>query len=152
MKIRAIVLTVIFVCILTGCTMILFPDEPYEFRQAFDQIVSIDILKKEYDSTSTDTPMNVLKTIDPSLHKDVIDSLSQAPGGRSGMPPGTGFGLYIIRITYQDGEQEMIGNYNTGYILPNGEIHQDIYCFETIAYYKLISRFLGEEITDYTYG
>ena len=152
MRVRTIILLIMISCILSGCSLVLFPNEPYEFRQTFDQIVSIEILKKEYDSTSTDTPMNILKTIDSSMYKDVIDALSETPGGRSGMPPGTGFGLYIIRITYQDGEQEMIGNYNTGYILPNGEVHQDIYFFETEAYYSLISHILGEEITDYTHS
>ena len=152
MKKGCIALFILVAWILSGCSSILSPNKQYEFRQAFDQIVSIEILRKEYDSISTSTPMNVLKEIDPSLHKDVIDGLLETPGGPGGMPPGTGFGLYIICITYQDGEREMIGNYNNGYILPNGEVHQNNYRFDTNAYYDLISCILGKEITDYTYG
>lgn len=139
----------LFVGVLSGCFF--NTDEPYEFRQAFDQIVTIDIPKKEYDSTSTDTPMNVIYTIEPSAHKNFVDELLKIDGGRIGLEPGTGFGMYIIRITYKDGEIEMIGNYNNGYISPNGHVHQDIYAFDTKQYYAFLSSVLGEEITDYYY-
>ena len=150
MKARVLIVFILVVCVLSGCWFI--TEAQYEFRQEFDQIVSIEILKKQYDSINVDVPMDVIKTIDPAEHKDVIDALLAAQGSRVGLEPGTGFGVYIFRITYKNGEMEMIGDYNNGYITPNGEVHQGIYSFDSKQFYEVISRFLGEEVTPPTLG
>ena len=148
---RTVVLIIILIsAILYGCSVPL--DLEYSYRQSADQITSIEILRKEYDSVRTDTPMNVLKVFDPSEFQMVLDGLGNVPITRRLNPPGTGFGLYIIRITYQNGEADLIGNYNTGYITTDGQLYQESYFFHTEPYYDLISALLGEEITDYTYG
>ena len=141
---------ILFWAILCGCSMTL--DLEYSYRQSADQIVAIEILRKEYDSVRTDTPMHVLKEFESSEFQTVLDGLGNVPVTRRLNPPGTGFGLYIIRITYQNGEADLIGNYNTGYITTDGQLYQESYFFHTEPYYDLISALLGEEITDYTYG
>jgi hypothetical protein len=146
-RILYILLAVVLTC--SGCFF--NSDGPYEFRQTFDQIVSIEILRKEYDSVLTDTPMSVIYTVEPAEHQGFIDNLMEIEGGRVGLDPNTGFGMYIIRITYKNGEMEMIGNYNNGYITPNGEVHQDIYAFDSVQYYAFLSDVLGREITDWYY-
>ena len=150
MKIRIIGIITLVVCILSGCFLI--SDEPYTFRQEFEQIVSIEILKKEYDSISPYTPMHVVKTVEPTMHQELINDLLKLEGGRIGLEPGTGFGVYIIRITYKDGEIEMLGDYNNGYITPDGKLHEDIYAFDSDQYYQVISNYLGEVITPPTLG
>lgn len=150
MKIRIIWIVILVVCMLSGCFFI--SKEPYTFRQEFDQIVTIEILKKEYDSTSPYTPMNVIKTIDPSMHQEMIDALLKAEGNRLGLSPGRGFGMYIIRIIYKDGEIEMMGNYSNGYITPDGELHENIYAFNREQFYAIISHYLGEVVTPPTYA
>lgn len=150
MRCRNICISLLLVCILSGC---FFRDRvtPYEFRQNFDQIVSIEILKKEYDSVSTDTPTYNIHTVELAEHRAFIDGLLQIEGGRAMLEPGTGFGMYIICITYKDGEKEMIGNYNNGYITPKGDLYQDTYRFDAEAYYAFLSKVLGQEITDWYY-
>lgn len=54
--------------------------------------------------------------------------------------------MYIIQIIYKDGEIEMIGEYNNGYITPEGEVCQEGYCFNGKQFYKIISRFMGETV------
>jgi hypothetical protein len=119
MKRRIVGIVISVVCILSGCFLI--SKEPYTFRQEFDLIVSIEILKKEYDSISPYTPMHVIKTINPAMHQELIDALLKIEGSRIGLDPGTGFGVYIIRSTYRDGEIEMLGDYNNGYITADGK-------------------------------
>ena len=143
LKIRVVLLLFLISIMISGCFFI--TEEPYEFRQEFDEIVSIEILKKEYDSINADTPMNVIKVIESADHRALIDDLLAAKGSRIGLDPSTGFGMYIIRITYQDGEMEMLGNYNNGYITPDGELREDVYCFDREQYYAIISKYLGEE-------
>jgi hypothetical protein len=144
MKVRLLLLIALLGFMLNGC--IFNHKTPYEFRQEFDQIACIEILKKQYDSIRTDTPMDVIKTIDPTEHRALIDALLETDGSRVGLDPPTGFGMYIIRITYLDGEMEMIGNYSNGYITPDGKLHEDIYCFDREQYYAVISDYLGEEV------
>lgn len=144
----------LFGFILTAlCSGCIFQTETtYEFRQDADQINSIEILRKEYDSIDTDTPMYVVKELESSEYQTVLDGIRMVDGGRNGLDPTTGFGLYVIRITYKNGEMEMIGNYSTGYISVDGETHQEHYSFNIEQYYDLISALMGEEITDYTLG
>lgn len=143
MKRRLIVMTVVLSLCLTGCFF--SRKERYTFRQEFAQIVSIDILKKDYDSIDPYTPAQIIKTIPPEEHRTLIDALLELEGFRLFYEPGTGFGMYYIRITYKDGEQEMMGDYSNGYITPDGKLHQDNYSFYREPYYDLISRFVGEE-------
>ncbi len=150
MKKRFIVLAIVLSLSLTGCFC--SREEKYECRQEFDQIVSIDILRKDYDSIDASTPAKVIKTIPPEEHKALIDALLELEGFRIFCEPSRGIGLYYIRITYKDNEQEMIGNYNNAYITPDGKIYEVNYTFHREQFFDLVSRFLGEEITDYTYG
>lgn len=150
MKYRNICICVLLLCMLSGC-FLRDRTTPYEFRQEFDQIASIEILRKETDSVLTDTPTHIIYTLNEADYKSFLDRLMEIEGGYAGSEPGTGFGMYMIRITYQDGEMEMIGNYNNGYITPSGEVHQDVYRFDANQYYAFLSDVLGKEITDWYY-
>ena len=135
---------------LTGC----YPTikEPYIFRQSVDQIDSIEIaIKERYDPDLTEAPV-VLKILDRQEHQEIIDELSNAEGNVVLSPPGRGIGVYIIQIIYKDGEIEMIGEYNNGYITPEGEVCQESYCFNSKQFYKIISRFIGETIEQPTFN
>jgi hypothetical protein len=147
MKMRVIALLVLVAIMLSGCFLRLFnTEEPYEFRQEFDQIVSIEILRIDYSYSTNST--NVIKVIDPSMHQAVIDGLLEIPGGRVVLDPPSDLGVYIFRIRYQDGECELIGNSNNGFVTPGGEMHEKNYVFQDEPFYELLSRFLGEKVTD----
>ena len=143
-------ISIVTAILLIGCKSA--SDEPYPFRQDFDQIVSIEILKKEQATISIDTPMYVLKVLDPGEHQAIVDAILEMEGGRVVLDPSTDFGYYIIRITYKDGEMELIGNYNNAHVSTDGTIHVDSYAFDKDQFYDVISEFLGEEVTEFTYG
>ena len=136
-------LAVVLTLSLMGCFF--SREEKYEFRQEFDQIVSIEILKKEYDSNDATTPAKMIKAIPPEEHRALIDALLELEGFRLFYEPSTGVGMYYIRITYKDGAQELMGNYSTAYITADGKLHEDNYSFCREPFYDLISRLLGEE-------
>lgn len=149
---KLLILTVgIVIFCLTGCRFY-ETIETFEFRQPSENIVCIEILKKEYDSINTDTPLILLKTFDESEYSKVIEGIPALDGWRNTLDPPTGFGVCVFRITYEDGAQEIIGNYSKGYILPNGELCEDFYQLDREQFYSLVSELLGEEITDYTLG
>ena len=146
MKHKIVILLMLLSLLLTGCFF--STKATYTFRQSFDQIEKIEILKKEYDSIRIDTPMNVIKELNPEEWQIIVDKLLSADGSIRRWEPGTGFGFYIIRISYKNGEAEMIGAYNNGYILPNGKIIQDFYVFDYVQFHRILSEILGQEITD----
>lgn len=144
MRYKIIVLTSVLIVMLTGC--INGPMKPYEFRQEFENIKTIEIATKAYGYSDPTAPMNTIKTLDPSEHQTMIDAILDIPGQRI-TPPGTGFGPYIIIISYDNGEKEYLGAWNNGYVLADGTTKQDTYLFNEERFYALISSCLGKEIT-----
>ncbi len=132
------------VVLLVGCGA--SPGETYCFRQEASQIIKIEIgLIEKYDPDMRETPV-ILKTLDPAQHQEMIEAILEMRGA-SVLPPGRGVGVYIIQITYADGEVEMLGDYNNAYITPEGKVVQQGYRFKSDSFYKIISHYLGEKIT-----
>lgn len=144
MRYKIIILVLILIGIMTGC--INGPVKPYEFRQEFDHITSIEIAQKEYGYGDSTAPMNIIKTLETSEYRAVIDAILDIPGQRI-VPSNNGFGPYIIIISYDNGEKEYLGAYNNGYVSADGKLKQDSYTFDRECFYELISSCLGKEIT-----
>lgn len=152
MKTKVLLITLGIIALLVLYFWWLFgANQPYKFRQELDQIVKIEIVKKEQDTGGYDVPKVVLKTIDPSEYKAFIEDLKKVEGVRIGMHQGLGFGMYIIRITYKNGEIELISDYNNGYISTDGKVHEDAYSMNKEQFYDFLSRVLGEEVTEPTF-
>lgn len=147
-KLGSIIILCMF--IFTGCFNQEY--EQYEFRQDFDQIVKIEIVQKEYDSILSTTPTFIVKVLEENEHQAMIDAILSTKGFRKTWEPNTGLGMHIIKIYYQNGEVELLGMYNNGYVSPDGETHEDNYAFDKEEFLSLLSEWLGEEITEYTLG
>lgn len=151
MKIKVLIVSLI-VAVLVGC-FLFDTNQPYKFRQEYDQIAKIEIVNKEQDIDGYDPArVKVLKTLDITEHRAFIDDLVKVEGSRVGLDPPSGFGTYIIRITYRNGEIELISDYNNGYVSINGRVYNDCYCMDKDQFYDFLSRVLGEEITEPTWG
>lgn len=125
----------------------------YSYRQSADQIESIEILRYvRNDSVQVGAPMYVVKTFKPDEFQMVLDGLNYLPVMNTLRSPGRGFGVYVICITYKNGEADILGDCNTGYITADGEVHQERYFVKRESCYGFTSSLMGEEITDYTLG
>ena len=141
---KLIICILILLVVLAGC----FRDvKPYEFRQSVDQIECIEIRRKEYDSAYWNVPTILLKTLDPSEYKTLVDAVTNVPGNYLYSDPATSIGPYQIWIYYKDGEVDMIGVYNSWYILPDGDEKLDSYMFDVTQFHEMLSGFLGETVT-----
>ena len=138
------------VVVLLGC-FFFTTNRPYELRQEINQIDKIEILKKEEPLYGYDVAMEILKTIDITEHNAFIDGLLKVEGSRIGLDPPSGFGTYIIRITYRNGEIELFSDYNNGYISIDGIVHTDNYCMDKNEFYEFLSEILGEQIKELTF-
>lgn len=113
--------------LLPGCVFDI--SAPYTFRQSKENIVCIEILTQINEQAAWDDRFEVVNTLDTSLHNTFIDRLASIKGQNFINPPSTSFDLYVICITYADGEKEYISSCNNGYRLPGGEIQLDTYWF-----------------------
>lgn len=145
MKTKLGVIFLLCVFVLAGCLQ--ETHEQYEFRQGVDQIQKIEIVKQAEMCLDAIVPVSVEKEFEPDEFQMVVDAIMELDGGRVALDPPTGFGLYQIRITYADGEIEIIGNYSKGYISCDGVLHEEFFSLDKEQYYKMISEFLGKEIT-----
>ena len=78
-------------------------ETPYSFRQEFEQIESIEIAYAENGYSDINDSIQIIKTIDPSEHRAIVDAILKIPGNRI-TPPGSSFGVHIIIITYVNGD------------------------------------------------
>ena len=140
------ILLVAFIAVCFVLFLYMSANLSYQFRQDLDHIVKIEIIKKEATISGEIISIEVLKTLDVSEHKTFINDLKKVRGSRVGMDPPDGYGTHIIRITYQDGEIELIGPVNNGYISVDGIIHTDNFGMNEDQFYEFISGVLGEEV------
>ncbi len=140
MKKRLLILWIALLSIvqLTGCLLI--SEEPYTFCQEADQIISIEIVQ-DFAPTFEESDYRVIQTLEADEFQVLLDEVLDVPGNRTGMDPPTGIGNYIIKITYKDGTIELLGDFNNGYISPDGKLRQDCYVFDREAFLALISKF-----------
>lgn len=99
-----------------------FRSEEYEFQNTLDMVVSVELLYNQNESSdgydSFDfTPIKVLDSKEIELFMADVYQLETA---RCGTPPRRGYGWYIAKVTYSNGDVEMLGSYNIEYI-PYGE-------------------------------
>lgn len=118
----------------------------YEFRQDFEQIEKIEIVAHEIDQSVLDS-MEPVKVLDSAERKMLIDALLEMDGGFNNMNPSELFAEYVIRITYRNGEVELICDWTSGYVDQDGELHYINYLFDTEQYCALLSDLLGETVT-----
>lgn len=117
--------------------------EPYVFQQEADQIASIEIVKMKQDSGGINTPVHVLLVLEENQYQEILDAIVAVPGGRTFGDYPTGLSVYYIRITYQDGAIEAIGDYAYVYYSADGKCRDGNYVFETEPFYEMLSSFLG---------
>jgi len=141
MKKRHWIIFVILSVTLAGCAA--DPSKPYSFRQKESQIVEISILVQNKEYSNWEERFEVIVELDPSQYSYFLEKLSSVKGQPFFNPPGTDFGLYVIRITYIDGEEEFISCDNNAYLRPGKELRYDTYWFsDKDGFDQLIQEFI----------
>jgi len=99
------------------------------------------VQNKEY--SNWEERFEVIVELDPSQYSYFLEKLSSVKGQPFFNPPGTDFGLYVIRITYIDGEEEFISCDNNAYLRPGKELRYDTYWFsDKDGFDQLIQEFI----------
>lgn len=128
---------VIMLTVLTGC----FLDKTftYSFRQDRSNIEKVEICAFDYYNGKEITPITQMRgeSVDILLAElSVLKCYLVTP-----FDPTITFGDKVICITYLNGEVEVIGKYNVGWISDDGKWHYSRYCFESRGINAIIERY-----------
>ena len=125
---RIAILVMLLSLVFSGC--IFRRKTNYEFLHSTDQIVSIDILDNDdHNPLLEDEPdPKVLCVISEDEFDSVISTLANIPGNEFLNDPPEGYGPVVIRITYSNGDFELIGRHNSSVHLASGRIIQKTFC------------------------
>lgn len=115
----------------------------YDFRQDLENVEKVSIFSND---PETDTRTLIVDLEEPDA-KELTSILATMKCGK--YFPGDHireYGHLLIALTYTNGEIELIGFYNTGWITPDGVEYLSSYYFDEKEVYDLICRFVDPEM------
>ena len=140
-RIRCLLICVLCVLI-SGCGFFPSIQKPYSFRQEADDVCSIEIVRKLYDTLDPIGEIELEATLREDLYDEFMEALVQIDGNYVLEGAAFNFAKYIVRITYADGEVELISEYNSGYITSEGVLVQEHYWFDHDQFYSFLSQYV----------
>lgn len=96
------------------------------WRQDSSNIEKVEICAYHW-QTHTRTVMYELSDAE---QEEIISELRECTFRSTSLPPPSDFGQYIICLVYYDGEIDVVGLYESGYISPDGSEHRTGYVVE----------------------
>ena len=142
MKKGRCILICIFCVLLSGCGFFPVVRKPYSFKQEIANVYSIEIVRKLYDTLDPIGEVEVETTLQEDLYDGFMEALVLIDGNYVLEGAAFNFGKYIVRITYFNGEVELISEYNSGYVTPEGILVQEHYWFDHDQFYALLAKYV----------
>lgn len=101
--------------LLSGCSRI---PETYQFSNPVNTIVSIEMIRNQNPNKEgiNEEFFFVIRSLDKTEFKDFMNAVYEIPTKRVGTPPPWGYGPYFARITYTNGDIDILGIWNLEFI------------------------------------
>ena len=101
---KRLIAIILVLVLLTGCTR---PDPTYSFPNKDIRITSIELLHNMNKNGIgiDENNMVLLRTLSEEEIVHFMDACYQLPTERMGTPPATGYGEYVAKIIYENGDQ-----------------------------------------------
>lgn len=115
---KRLIAIILLLVLLTGCTR---PDPTYSFPNKDIRITSIELLHNMNKNGIgiDENNMVLLRTLSEEEIVHFMDACYQLPTKRMGTPPATGYGEYVAKIIYENGDIEIYSTYNIE-LIPKG--------------------------------
>lgn len=139
---KKLVCTMLLICSLLGCS---YKPTSYQFPNKSIPIDSVELFHNMNPGGIgiDENNMDLLLTLEDSEINGFMEDIYELPTERCGTPPPYGYGEYIAKVTYENGDIEMFGSKNIVYI-PSGERSYGVgeYFFEATTFEKLFSQYI----------
>ena len=141
---RIAILVMLLSLVFSGC--IFKRKTNYEFLHSADQIVSIVLLDNDDHNTLLAREPNptVLCVISEEEFESVISTLANIPGNKVINDPPRGYGSVVIRITYSNGDFELIGRHNSSVHLASGRDYSENFLFNQEGFCEFLLKYVDE--------
>lgn len=138
---KTLVILILLITILPGCsdTVVQFP-----MHQSTENIIKIELLK-DIAPISEPIEFSVLYEIPEESFGEFIDLFSNMPCRKGFLDCPTEFGVLAIRITYINGDIEMIGHGNNAYFTDDQDYYGTYY-FSYDDFRELFSHYVDETL------
>lgn len=138
--------TICIICLFLLCLTVLFGCSKtfsYSFRKARSQIATVEICA--YDRTADQ--WDVLVQLTQEQVNEILADIQALQCHKSfQLDPILSYGDVAIFFTYQNGEQEIIGIYNTGWITPEGKKATTSCYFEINDICAVIAKYVDRDV------
>lgn len=143
-QVRVVALFIAILVLAVGCN-----DEPfqYTFRQDRNQIKTVEICSFDYYNGKTIEPIVTLSEKQTDAILNDISSL-ECRAESFVVDPILTYGDVIICITYLNGEKEILGIYNIGWVTPSGEWNLTPFYFDIVAVRNLLLDYVDVSILE----
>lgn len=138
-QVLAALLILVFM-FLPGCFSI-SQRENYSFFQSFDQIERIEIVEVIDGTDDSNLIMESVSVLDKEAHQDIVNQILKAGGNYVLEGAVFELGTYVVRITYNSGAVELIGEWSYRHISDEGQISSGCYWFDDGQFYSIISQY-----------
>lgn len=138
-QVLAALLILVFM-FLPGCFSI-SQRENYSFFQSFDQIERIEIVELIDGTDDSNLIMESVSVLDKEAHQDIVNQILKAGGNYVLEGAVFELGTYVVRITYNSGAVELIGEWSYRHISDEGQISSGCYWFDDGQFYSIISQY-----------
>lgn len=118
--------------------------QSYPFQQPLSQVKEIGFFLKEGSDISEDA-FTVLRVITGDEAERFLKEFSEMKCYRPFKGPDWGYGTYVIKIVYDNGDREIIGPWNNEYV-PAGEEPSGFgsYHFDEDEFRELFEKYVGD--------
>ena len=95
-----------------------FGNNAYRFSNPLDEVERVELLYNPnmFSPECADFEFTLMKELEPGEIATFMTEIYQLETKKYGPPPRWGYGWYIVRVTYSNGDVEMLGSYNMEYI------------------------------------
>ena len=141
---RIVILVMLLSLVFSGC--IFKRKTNYEFLHSADQIDSIVLLDNDDHNTLLDREPDptVLCVISEDEFESVISTLANIPGNEFINDPPRGYGSVVVRITYSNGDFELIGRHNSSVHLASGRNYAENFLFNQEGFSEFLLKYVDE--------
>lgn len=119
----------------------------FPLSQPETQISKIELLHKQMENNNLLPLFVPICEIPMDQVDEFLSDFQQLDCSRNGFDPATAFGELVIRITYQNGDADLVGYANNAYVTAEG-IEYDIYRFNSKEFKFFFAQYAGDTMPE----
>lgn len=118
----------------------------YRFTMDIELIDTIQIMHRVSEDSGDPTNYSLIKELEADEFCSFMNQIYALKTKKGGTPPRWGYGEYIAKVTYQNGDMEILGSYCIEYVRSGGQQSGvgEYYFVEQDSFLSIIQSYLSQ--------